>query len=113
MMVFRWGLGVDIELGGPFGFLALTPKEHVTGFNLSIAILAAHGWFYVLYVGCDFVMWRFARYSFGKFLVIALAGVVPFLSFYFEIYVPRYIKGRIAATENAMDAASASKEVSA
>ena len=24
MMVFRYGFGVDIELGGPFGFLALS-----------------------------------------------------------------------------------------
>ena len=27
MMVFRYGFGVDIELGGPFGFLALTPAR--------------------------------------------------------------------------------------
>lgn len=109
MMVFRYVYLVDIELGGALGFLALTPKEQITGINLSIVILAMHGWFYVLYLACDFVMWRLARYSFSKFLVIALAGVVPFLSFYFEIYVPRFINARIAATENA----SAAQEVTA
>ncbi len=98
MMVFRYGFNVDIEMGGPFGFLALTAKEQITAINLSIVILAAHGWFYVLYLACDFVMWRLARYSFTQFLIIAAAGVVPFLSFYFEIYVPRYINGRIANT---------------
>lgn len=109
MMVLRYGFHVDIEMGGPFGFLALTAKEQVTAFNVSIAILAAHGWFYVLYLACDFVMWRLARYSFAQFLLIALAGVVPFLSFYFEIYVPRYIKGRI---DNTL-AAKAAEEVPA
>jgi len=113
MMVFRYGFLVDIELGGPFGFLVLTPREQITGINLSTVILAAHGWFYVLYLGCDFVMWRLARFSFGKFLLIALAGVVPFLSFYFEIYVPRFIRSRIAATEQATDAAAAAQEVTA
>lgn len=109
MMVFRYGFNVDIELGGPFGFLALTAKEQVTAINLSIVILAAHGWFYVLYLACDFVMWRLARYSFAQFLLIAAAGVVPFLSFYFEFYVPRYINGRI---DNTL-AAKAAEEVPA
>lgn len=109
MMVLRYWFHVDIELGGPFGFLALTAKEQVTAINLSIVILAAHGWFYVLYLACDFVMWRLARYSFAQFLLIGLAGVVPFLSFYFEFYVPRYINGRI---DNTL-AAKAAEEVPA
>ena len=101
MMVLRWGYQVDIELGGPFGFLALTPKEQITGFNLSIGILAAHGWFYVLYLACDFVMWRLARYSFAQFLLIALAGVVPFLSFFMELRVSREVKNYLATREAA------------
>jgi hypothetical protein len=72
-----------------------------------------HGWLYVLYLGCDFVMWRLARYSFGRFLFIALGGVVPFLSYYFEFQVPPYIEARIRATEQPTDAAVAAKEVSA
>jgi integral membrane protein len=112
MMVFRYIYQVDIELGGPFGFLALTPKEQITGINLSIEILAMHGLFYVLYLACDVVMWRLARDSFGRFLFIALGGIIPFLSYYFEFQVPRYITGRIQATTEA-DAAPAAKEVSA
>ncbi len=113
MMVLRYGFGVDIELGGPFGFLALTPKDHITAVNLSIGILTVHGWLYVLYLACDFVMWRLARYSFGRFLFIALGGVVPFLSYYFEFQVPPYIEGRIRNTLDQTDAATAAKEVSA
>ncbi|HLU64142.1 MAG TPA: DUF3817 domain-containing protein [Protaetiibacter sp.] len=112
MMVLRYGFHVDIELGGPFGFLALTQLGQITAINLSIVILTVHGWLYVLYLACDFVMWRLARYSFGRFLFIALGGVIPFLSYYFEFQVPRYIEGRIRATTEA-DAASASQEVSA
>ncbi len=88
MMVFRYGFGVDIELLGPYGFLALTPKDLIAGINLSTIILIAHGWFYVLYLGTDFVLWRLIRWSFTRFLVIALGGVIPFLSFYFERRVP-------------------------
>ena len=99
MMVLRYGYGVDIELGGPFGFLALTPKEQITGINLSTVILIAHGWLYVLYLGCDFVLWRLLRFSFGRFVFIALGGIIPFLSFYFEFQVPAYVEKRIAAIE--------------
>jgi len=110
MMVLRYGFQVDIELGGPFGFLALTPKDQITAINLSIVILTVHGWLYVLYLACDFIMWRLARYTFGRFLFIALGGIIPFLSYYFEFQVPPYIEARIRATT---DAAPAAQEVSA
>ncbi len=110
MMVLRYGFKVDIELGGPFGLLALTPVGQITAINLSIVILTVHGWLYVLYLGCDFVMWRLARYGFGRFLFIALGGIVPFLSYYFEFQVPRLIDARIGAVT---DAAPAAEEVSA
>ena len=99
MMVFRYGFGVDIELLGPYGFLALTPKDLIAGLNLSTIILIAHGWFYVLYLGTDFVLWRLIRWSFPKFLFIALGGVIPLLSFYFERRIPRDARAAIAALE--------------
>lgn len=101
MMVLRYAFLVDIELGGPDGLLALTYKEQIVGVNLSIAILTVHGWLYVLYLACDLVMWRLARYSFARFLFIALGGVVPLLSFFLERRVPRDIERRIAAAERA------------
>lgn len=101
MMVFRYGFGVDIELLGPYGFLALTPKDLIAGVNLSTLILIAHGWFYVLYLGTDFVIWRLVRWSFTKFLFIALGGVVPLLSFYFERRVPREAMAAIQHLEAA------------
>ena len=84
MMVTRYGFGVDIELNGPYGFLALTPKEMIEGVNLSTIILILHGWFYVVYLYSDFRLWSLMRWTFPKFILIALGGVIPFLSFIVE-----------------------------
>ncbi|CAN5199573.1 DUF3817 domain-containing protein [soil metagenome] len=89
MMVLRYIIGVDIELGGPYGFLALTPRDLIVGIDFSTTILIVHGWLYVLYLACDFLLWRYIRWSFGKFLFIALGGIVPLLSFFLERRIPR------------------------
>jgi integral membrane protein len=99
MMVFRYGFGDDIELGGPNGLLALTPKEAIVGVNLSTVILIVHGWLYVLYLGCDFMLWRLMGWSFRRFLLIALGGVIPLLSFFFERSVPQRVGSELAAAE--------------
>jgi integral membrane protein len=99
MMVLRYGFGVDIELNGPYGFLALTPKDLIVGVNLSTVILIVHGWLYVLYLGCDFVLWRSERFSFGRFLFIALGGIIPLLSFFLERDVPKQMDAVIATLE--------------
>ncbi len=92
MMVFRYGFGVDIELGGPFGFLALQPRDLIEGVNLSTAILIVHGWLYVVYLLCDFALWRLTRWSFGRVLFLALGGIIPGLYFFFEFRVPRSVR---------------------
>ena len=116
MMVLRYIYGVDIAFSTAYG-LQLQPKaiiEEQGPVNVSLIILTVHGWLYVLYLACDFVMWRLARYGFGRFLFIALGGIIPFLSYYFEFQVPRYIKARIAQVEAPpTDAAPAAKEVRA
>lgn len=101
MMVLRYGFGVDIELGGPYGFLTLTPKEQITAINLSTFILIVHGWLYVLYLACDFLLWRYIRFSFGRFLFIALGGIIPLLSFFLERRVPRDVEAAIARIQPA------------
>jgi len=101
MMVCRYGFGVDIELGGTSGGLGLTDKDAITGVNVSILLLAVHGWLYVLYLACDFVLWRTVRWSFFQFLWIAMGGIIPFLSFYFERRVPREVGAIVADLEAA------------
>jgi integral membrane protein len=108
MMVLRYGIGVDIEMGGPYGFLALTPRDLIVGVDLSTAILIVHGWLYVLYLGCDFLLWRYTRWSFGRFLFVALGGIIPLLSFFLEKRVPRQAEAVIATMEPApVDAGTA------
>ncbi len=111
MMVTRYGFDRDIELNGPDGFLALSPVDTLTGINVSIFLLAVHGWLYVLYLGCDFVLWRVAYRGmhpqpFLKFLWIAMGGIIPFLSFFFERQVPREVEAIIARIEQPAGPAS-------
>jgi len=99
MMVTRYGFGVDIEFGGEAGGLALTDPDAITGVNVSILLLAVHGWLYVLYLACDFLLWRLLRWPFWKFVWIAMGGIVPLLSFFFERQVPREVSATIARLE--------------
>lgn len=114
MMVTRYGFGLDIELNGPNGLLALTPREELVGVNMSILLLTVHGWLYVVYLACDFVLWRAAYqgvhpWPFLKFLWIAMGGIVPFLSFFFERQVPREVEAIVAT----LDEQHTSQEASA
>ncbi len=100
MMITRYGFGVDIEFNGESGaLLALTDPDAITGVNVSILLLAVHGWLYVLYLACDFVLWRLLRWPFWKFLWIAMGGIIPLLSFVFERQVPRQVEAVIAELE--------------
>lgn len=91
MMLFRYGFGVDIELGGPFGLLFLNPREQITAINLSTIILIVHGWFYVFYVLADFNLWSPMRWSFLRLGVMFLGGIVPLLSFILERRIHREV----------------------
>ena len=102
--------GVELELGGSQGVLALVPEGTVTAVNLSTGILIAHGWFYVLYLFADFQLWSRMRWPFGKFLLIALGGIIPFLSFFLEGRIAREVTSYLARREAALSD-SASVEV--
>ena len=106
MMVFRYILLVDIELNGPEGFLALTPKEMITGINLSQIILIVHGWFYVLYLYSDFRLWSLMRWRFPRFLLIALGGVIPLSSFFIERSTHREVEAWLAEVAEPAEVAS-------
>ncbi|MGG7509176.1 DUF3817 domain-containing protein [Plantibacter sp. YIM 135249] len=105
-MIMKYGFGLELELGGAYGFLAFVPKGSVAAVNLSTGLLIIHGWFYVVYLFADFRVWSLMRWSFMKFLWIALGGVVPFLSFYFERRIPREVKGYLAGRESELTAQS-------
>jgi integral membrane protein len=92
-------LAVELELGGPRGLLAFVPEGTVVAVNLSTGILIAHGWFYVVYLFSDFRLWSLMRWPFWRFIVIALGGVIPFLSFFLEARIAREVKGYLASRE--------------
>ncbi len=100
LIMILWGIRLaiqaDVWLAGPDGFAYLAyysldaAGEKVgfpeTGINLTSISLIIHGWLYVAYLFGDFRMWTLYRWSFMRFLVIALGGVVPLLSFFTERY---------------------------
>lgn len=81
---------------GGFGFYDKELIEAGGGINLTVILLIVHGWLYVVYLLLDFALWRLVRYPFSYFLLVALGGVVPLLSFWYEYGVPRQVRRRIA-----------------
>lgn len=97
-------------------FLPMTNACEMTsvgdGFNVSQFILVAHGWFYVVYLFACFRIWSLMRWPFPRFIVLALGGIVPFLSFFMEARVAREVR-RYLDDREAAEAASASSPVPA
>lgn len=100
-MIVKYAFGHELELAGPGGFLALVPSGTVTAVNLSTGILIAHGWFYVLYLFADFRLWSLMRWPFSRFVLIALGGIVPTLSFFVEARMAKDVKRFLADHEAA------------
>ncbi len=73
------------------------------GVNISLAILVAHGWFYVVYLFACFRIWSLMRWHFFRFVLLALGGVIPLLSFFMEARVAREVKAYLAEREAASD----------
>lgn len=67
--------------------------------NLSLGILIAHGWFYVVYLFACFRVWSLMRWGFVRFVTLALGGIVPLLSFFMESRVAREVKAYLAERE--------------
>lgn len=105
-MLMKYGFRLELELGGAYGFLAFVPSGSVAAVNLSIGILVVHGWFYVVYLFSDFRLWSLMRWPIGKFILIALGGVVPFLSFFVEARIARQVRAYLE-TRKAKDAEKA------
>ncbi len=90
--------GYVIEAFGANGFIALVPNDMVSAWNLSLTILVVHGWLYVVYLFASYRLWNVMRWRFLDFLLLALGGIVPVLSFVLEgIFtrrVRRFLAGR-------------------
>ncbi|MET4003104.1 integral membrane protein [Arthrobacter psychrochitiniphilus] len=71
------------------------------GVNLSTTVLIVHGWMYVIYLIADFRLWTLMRWPFSRLVLIALGGVVPFLSFFVEAKVHKEVVAEVAANPKA------------
>lgn len=92
-------------------FLPMTNSCEMTsvgdGVNISLAILVVHGWFYVVYLFSAFRIWSLMRWQLTRFIVLALGGIVPLLSFFMEARVAREVRGYLSAREAAEGSPSA------
>ncbi|WP_159501595.1 DUF3817 domain-containing protein [Microbacterium sp. 18062] len=81
------------------------------GFNISLFILVAHGWFYVVYLFACFRVWSLMRWPLRRFLLLALGGVVPLLSFFMEARVGRDVNGYLVRREAEAETSAAPPSV--
>jgi len=100
-MILKYGFGLEADLGGSAGFLALVPVDGHTGINLSLVAQIAHGYFYLAYLIVDFVLVTFLRWPITRFLLIAAGGVIPLLSFFTEHRITREVKSYLESREAA------------
>ena len=98
LIMVLWGIRLTIQadlwLGGPDAFLQLayysvdSSGEKIgfptSGIDITVISLIVHGWLYVAYLFGDFRLWTLLRWSFFRFLLIALGGIIPLLSFFTE-----------------------------
>lgn len=107
-MIAKYAFGTELYVGGTtldgashgFGF---APTDAVLdGVNLSIGVLIVHGWLYVLYLIADFRLWTLMNWPASRLIVIALGGVVPFLSFIVEAKVQKEVKAELVNAPQAI-----------
>ncbi|MBN9612662.1 MAG: DUF3817 domain-containing protein [Actinobacteria bacterium] len=111
VMVMKYAFHVQLFLFTPNGFARFEPLPEAglesnftpQGFDLFKAILIAHGWFYVLYLISNFMLWSPMRWRFPRFLLLALGGVIPFMSFFLEVRTVREVTTHLDAHERGSD----------
>ena len=110
LIMILWGIRLSVQadlwLAGPDGFLAMAYYSvdeagnkvglPSTGLDITSASLIVHGWLYVAYLFGDFRMWTLFRWNFLRFIVIALGGVVPLLSFFTERHYSRVAERQLS-----------------
>lgn len=105
-MITRYGFRHDLVAGATdavtgqsvaLGWLNIDTGNLHGGVNISTLILIIHGWFYVIYLIACFRLWLLMRWSMPQMVVMALGGVVPFLSFIVEKKIHRETLELLAA----------------
>ncbi|MBW8482508.1 DUF3817 domain-containing protein [Actinomadura parmotrematis] len=70
-------------------FVAM-PVRYIGGDpTLSGIVSPIHGFLYMVYLVCSYLLWTKARWGLKKMLVMVSAGLVPFLAFFIERKIVR------------------------
>lgn len=120
-MILKYVFHYELFAFGSGGLLSFQPVLETAnglestgdGVNLSTGILIVHGWFYVVYLFSDFRLWSLMRWRFPRFVLIALGGIIPFLSFFLEARIAREVRAYLATREAEASAPSDSEPVEA
>ena len=87
---------LELFLGGSGGFLWFATV--IAGVDCEWYSLF-FPWFYVVYLFACFRIWSLMRWPFLRFIVLALGGIVPLLSFFMEARVAREVHAYLAERE--------------
>ncbi|MEV0153323.1 DUF3817 domain-containing protein [Micromonospora sp. NPDC050686] len=86
--VIAWIVGVALVvlvlIGMPLKYLFDSP-------TVVAVVGTAHGWLYMLYLAATFDLSRRVNWPLQRMLLVMLAGTVPFVSFYAERRVSRWL----------------------
>ncbi len=95
--VMAWLTGIGLVVLVLVGM----PQKYLDAFGGGDAVVAtvgvAHGWLYVVLLITTFDLGNRVRWSWGRMLLTALAGTIPFLSFYAEHRNTRDVRARLGA----------------
>lgn len=72
-----------------------------------------HGWLYMILIITAFDLGRRARWGWGRLILIALAGTVPFLSFVAEHYATKDVRAKLSVYPEFSDQSSLPVEAAA
>lgn len=101
-MVLKYGYSMEFTTGYNDQLIALVPSAVIEGSgltNLSVIIQITHGYIYIAYLISAFLLVNWVRWPIMKFILIALGGVVPLLSFFVEHRVHRQVNELLDAAE--------------
>ena len=78
------------------------PLKYLGGNGIVVTITGVpHGWLYMVLLVTAYDLGRRVHWPWGRLLLIALAGTVPFLSFWAEYSARKDVQARLAAIEDA------------
>lgn len=79
------------------------PMKYLGGNGLVVTLTGVpHGWLYMVLLVTAYDLGRRVRWPWGRLIVIALAGTVPFLSFWAEYSARKDVQARLReATDHA------------